>query len=85
MNEAIYKILIYLIGVAVVAVFYQSFVRYPEYVEEHFASKGHVNGQNASVVKRVAALESLAKDVHRACATLEAMNDRLERIEDKLP
>jgi hypothetical protein len=85
MNEAIHKILVYLIGLAVVAVFYQSFIRHPEYAEQHYASKGMVTGMNDSVVKRVAALEALAVDVHKACATLEAMDKRLERIEDKLP
>ena len=81
MNEAIHKILIYLIGVGVVGLCYQSFIR----IDENYASKGMVTGMNDSVVKRVAALEALAVDVHKACATLEAMDKRLERIEDKLP
>ena len=81
MNDAIQKLAVMLMAAAIIGIYGYVFVKMPD----KYATKGHVNGMNENVVKRVSALEKLATDVHRACATLEAMDKRLERIEDKLP
>ena len=81
MNETIQKIFATVLAAAIIGIYAHAFVRVPD----KYASKGMVHGMNDSLVKRVSALEKLATDVHRACATLEAMDKRLERIEDKLP
>ena len=85
MNEAIHKILVYLIGIAVVGLFYQAFVRHPEYAEHRYASKGMVTGITDRLERRTAALEAIGPKVTEACGKLEAIDQRLERIEDKLP
>ena len=81
MNEAIQKLAVMLIGAAVIGLYAHAFIRIPD----KYASKGMVKGMNEAVVKRVAALESLSKAVHSACATLEQIEKRLENIEGKLP
>ena len=81
MTETIQKLAVMLMAAAIIGLYAHAFVRIPD----KYATKDMVKGMNHSAVTRIAALESMAEAVHRACATLESMDKRLERIEDKIP
>lgn len=81
MNEAIQRLAVMLLAAAIIGLYSYVFIKMPD----TYATKGMVRGMNNAAIARIAALEALATDVHKACATLKAMDKRLERIEDKLP